>query len=66
MSIQGLRELINDNIPKEYDVTRSVGNAVNADVVEKIAEAFLDKKSDIKKYTSQKKQLKLQLGSDNF
>lgn len=60
LKIQGLHELINDNLPKEFEFYRAVGNAVNADVVEKIAEAFLDK-CETKKYRSKLNQLNLQL-----
>ena len=43
LKIQGLHELINDFLPETNEIYRSIGNAVNADVVEKIASVFLDK-----------------------
>lgn len=60
LKIQGLHELINDNFPNNIEINRSIGNAVNADVIEKIAEVFLDKKLQ-KKYKKQHNQISLKL-----
>jgi len=60
LKIQGLHELINDNLPDSMEINRAIGNAVNADVIEKIAEVFLDKKP-IKKFKKQHNQLSLKL-----
>ena len=64
MKIQGLHELINKNLPETNEFYRAVGNAVNADVVEKIAGVFLDK-TKIKKYRKKHDQLSLKLYSLN-
>ena len=62
LKIQGLHELINENLPETNEFYRAVGNAVNADVVEKIAEVFLDEKKT-KKHRKKHDQLSLRFSN---
>ncbi len=56
LKIQGLHELLNDNFPNNIEINRAIGNAVNADIVEKIASVFLDK-TKAKNYRKKNNQL---------